>query len=79
MEAGVHLYEIRILKSDGVSEYIIEMMNAGDLSAVKAARKLAGARAFEVWRDLECLHGAWMPHRRPRPSTKHSELGVSLG
>jgi hypothetical protein len=49
-------YEIRILFKDrGYS--LIEMLHLNDYTAIRAAEALAAGRPFEVWRDLECIHG----------------------
>ena len=50
-------YEIRILRADKSTDTIIEMVHLTDHAAVRAARKLAEARPFEVWRDLDCIYG----------------------
>ncbi|HJT44315.1 MAG TPA: hypothetical protein VJ750_12545 [Rhizomicrobium sp.] len=54
-------YEIRI-QTTGRTQTIIEMMHLNDHTAIRAAETLAAGRAFEVWRDLECIHG-------PRPTS----------
>ncbi len=50
----MHEYEIRILS--GRSETIIEVMHLSDNAAIRAARKLADGKPFEVWRDLDCIY-----------------------
>ena len=50
-------YEIRIL-CNGRGHTHIEMMHLNDSTAIRAAEILAAGRPFEVWRDLECIHGA---------------------
>lgn len=54
----MQLYEIRILKDDHYSAaMIVEQHHADDHSAITAASRLADGRWFEVWRDLDCVHG----------------------
>lgn len=50
-------YEIRI-RCNGRGHTLIEVMHLNDSSAIRAAEVLAAGRPFEVWRDLECIHGA---------------------
>ena len=50
-------YEIRLL-CHGRGHTRIEVMHLNDASAIRAAEALAAGRAFEVWRDLECIYGA---------------------
>ena len=58
-------YEIRILNADRhTSSVILEQSHGDDRAAIGAAAKLAKGAQFEVWRDLECLHGL----RSSRPS-----------
>jgi hypothetical protein len=53
----VQVYEIRVLcKGRGYTH--IEMQYLNDSCAIRAAEVLASGRPFEVWRDLECIHGA---------------------
>jgi len=53
----MHTYEIRIL-CKGRGHTIIAIMHLNDSTAIQAARTLAAGRPFEVWRDLDCIHGA---------------------
>ena len=53
----MHEYEIRILRADRTTDTIIEMLYLTDQAAIRGARKLAEARSFEVWKDLNCIHG----------------------
>jgi hypothetical protein len=43
------------------------MMHLADTAAIRAAKKLAEARPFEVWRDLQCIYGR--PIRADRPQS----------
>jgi len=63
----MHEYEIRLLKADRTTDTNIVMMYLTDVEAVRAARKIAEARPFEVWRDLECIYGR--PFRPTSPGT----------
>jgi hypothetical protein len=49
-------YEIRILRSDRKTDIIMGMMHLSDHAAIRAAKKLAEARPFEVWRGLDCIY-----------------------
>lgn len=53
----MHEYEVRILRADKSTDTIIEMVHLTDHAAIRAAKKLAEARPFEVWRDLDCIYG----------------------
>ena len=46
-------YEIRVF---GRSQTVIEVMHLNDHAAIRAAKKLAGDRPFEVWRGLDCIY-----------------------
>jgi hypothetical protein len=50
-------YEIRIL-SPGHGGTVIESMHLNDHAAVRAARKFAAGKPFEVWRGLDCIYAA---------------------
>ena len=54
----MQVYEIRLLHADRSTALVIEMLHFSDNAAVRAGKKIAEARPFEVWRDLECLYGA---------------------
>ncbi len=47
-------YDIRVL-SHG-NEAVIEVMHLSDHAAIRAAKKLAGGKPFEVWRGLDCIY-----------------------
>ncbi len=53
----MHEYEIRILRADRTTDTILEVVHFDDHAAIRAAKKLAEARPFEVWRDLNCIYG----------------------
>jgi hypothetical protein len=53
----MQVYEIRILQADRSTALVIEMLHLSDHAAIRAGKKIAEARPFEVWRDLECLYG----------------------
>ncbi len=55
----MHDYEIRI-RCNGHGYTHIEILYLNDSTAIRAAEILADGRPFEVWRGLECIHGA--PH-----------------
>jgi hypothetical protein len=54
-EASMREYEIRVL-SNGRSQTVIEVMHLNDHAAIRAAKKLAAGKSFEVWRDLDCIY-----------------------
>ena len=58
-------YEIRILKTDRTSDTVIEVIHLNDHAAIRAAKKFAGTRPFEVWRGLDCIYGG--DHNVPSP------------
>ena len=62
-------YEIRILRADKSSDAIIEAVHLNDHAAIRAARKFAEARPFEVWRDLECIYERPSKANRTNPSS----------
>lgn len=53
----MHEYEIRILRADKSTATVLEVMHLNDHAAIRSARKIAEARPFEVWRDLDCIYG----------------------
>jgi len=63
-------YEIRVF-SHGRSQTVIEVMHLNDHAAIRAAKKMAGDRPFEVWRDLDCIYSPpddILATHRPRPA-----------
>jgi hypothetical protein len=64
----MHQYEIRILRADRNTDIVIEVMHLNDHAAIRAARKIAEARPFEVWRDLDCIYGRAAPSDPLSPS-----------
>jgi hypothetical protein len=54
-------YEIRIL-NQGHGDTIIEVVHLNDHAAVRAARKMARDKAFEVWRGLDCIYAGSRAH-----------------
>ncbi len=50
-------YEIRIMRDDGGTSLIVAAIQLDDNAAIQAARKLARAHKFEVWRGMECIYG----------------------
>lgn len=53
----MHEYEIRVLKADGSTGSISELVQLSDHAALRAARKLAEGNPFEVWRGTYCVYG----------------------
>ena len=51
----MHEYEIRILGSRP-ADTVLEVVHLNDHAAVRAARKLAEGRNFEVWRGFDCIY-----------------------
>jgi hypothetical protein len=56
MEGFMHEYEIRILSEDEAIA-VIEVIHLNDHAAVRAGRKFAGGKAYEVWRGIDCIYG----------------------
>jgi len=54
----MHDYEIRILNPDGSTAIIATEIYLCDSSAIRAAHAMADGLAFEVWRGMDCIHGA---------------------
>jgi len=52
----MHDYEILILDQDRHPSALVEMMEASDASAIRAAQRIAKGRDIEVWRDLDCVY-----------------------
>ena len=50
-------YEVRILAPNWSASLIMKTMHFTDIEAIRAGRKIAGDNLFEVWRDMECIHG----------------------
>jgi hypothetical protein len=56
-------YEIRVLNEDLYSEsLIVKQLHLNDLAAIRAGARLANGAGFEVWRDLDCIHGLASGH-----------------
>ena len=53
----MHEYEILVLRADGTADTVLAVMHLNDNAAIRAARKIAEAKPFEVWRDLDCIYG----------------------
>ena len=53
----MYQYEIRLLHADRTTDTIMEVIHLNDNAAIRAAKKMAEARPFEVWRDLDCIYG----------------------
>ena len=68
-EPSMQEYEIRILKADHTPDTVIEVIHLNDHAAIRAAKKFAQARPFEVWRGLDCIYGG--DHRAPQPVPSH--------
>lgn len=69
----MHQYEIRILHADRSTDIIIEVMHLSDHAAVRAGKKFAEARSFEVWRDLKCIYGRASTPTLSRVPSSHVE------
>ncbi len=67
----MHEYEIRLLHADKSTDIVLVMMYLTDAAAIRAAKKIAEARPFEVWRDLDCIHGTSAKTNRPRPPSHY--------
>ncbi len=63
-------YEIRIFRADNTTEAILEMQHLNDHAAIRAAQKIAEARPFEVWRDLDCIYGRTRDPIPPSPNRR---------
>ncbi len=50
-------YEIRIMRDDGGTSLIVAAIQLDDNAAIQAARKIARAHRFEVWRGMDCIYG----------------------
>jgi hypothetical protein len=57
LEGSMQEYEIRVLAARSSPSLIMKTMHFTDIEAIKAGRKIAGDHRFEVWRDMECIHG----------------------
>ncbi|HEX2761324.1 MAG TPA: hypothetical protein VHM27_12455 [Rhizomicrobium sp.] len=56
----MHTYEIRVL-DNGRTRAVLEAMHLNDNAAVRAGKKLADGKPFEVWRELDCIYGCAAP------------------
>lgn len=61
----MHEYEVRVLSS-GHAIFIIEEIHLSDHAAMRSAKNLAGEKAFEVWRGLDCIYAPNKPPQSPR-------------
>ena len=53
----MYQYEFRILRDDGKPALIVAAIHLNDNAAIRAARKLARAHKFDVWRGMDCIYG----------------------
>jgi hypothetical protein len=56
----MHEYEIRVL-TVGRGDTVIELLHLNDHAAIRAAKKLANGKRFEVWRGLDCVYADATP------------------
>jgi hypothetical protein len=79
-EISMREYEIRILRADKTTASVIEVIHLNDNAAIRAAKKIAEARPFEVWRDLDCIYGradsAWPADRSAAQGTSGQNRGM---
>lgn len=52
----MHIYEIRILGAQGSVLLSSQEAHLSDHAAIRSGRMMAEGKAFEVWRDLDCVH-----------------------
>ncbi len=64
----MHQYEIRILRADKTTATVMEVAHLSDLAALKAAKRIAGEKPFEVWRDLDCIYRRAPNRTAPDPN-----------
>jgi hypothetical protein len=57
VESSMQEYEVRVLAARSSPSLIMKTMHFTDIEAIRAGRKIAGDHPFEVWRDMECIHG----------------------
>jgi hypothetical protein len=61
-------FEIRILKADGSLSMATEQIHLNADAAVRAARRLAASRPFEVWSEHRCVYSSTaVPEPEPPP------------
>lgn len=61
-------YEVVILNETGNPALYAKALYANNEDAIHAARRMAKGRAFEVWRELDCIHQARPGRRNARRS-----------
>jgi hypothetical protein len=54
----MHLYEIRVVGPTGRTLIASQEMHPSDHAAIRSGQVLSNGSAFEVWRDLDCIHRA---------------------
>ena len=55
----MNVYEVRILgETSGKGGIVLQAQYLSDVAAVRAAKKLADGRPFEVWRGIQCVYAA---------------------
>ncbi len=52
----MHYYEIRVGGDDGKTALILAEFRDNDDAAIRAARKIAHNRKFEIWRGSNCIY-----------------------
>lgn len=53
----MQLYEIRLLRDDRSTKFVLAQMHLDDHAAIRAASRMSKGASFEVWRELECVFG----------------------
>jgi hypothetical protein len=66
-------YEIRIFWSQGRGFLSCQEMHLTDSSAIDAGQRMSGGKAFEVWRDLDCIHRSPAHERKTDAANENSE------
>jgi hypothetical protein len=61
-------YEVVILSERGNPALYAEALYANNEDAIRSARRMAKGRAFEVWRELDCVHRAGPEKRSVKPA-----------
>lgn len=52
---GMKYYEIRVFNAAGRTSIIYHRLHTNDQAAILAGKEIAGDRAFDLWRGMDCV------------------------
>ena len=59
-------YEIRVFNKQGRTSLVFHQLHLSDKAAISAAMEIAGDRAFDIWRGMDCIFDAQLSSDQTR-------------